>query len=156
MDIGLRLNRDFETIDDYEYEGWNFEILYNLVVIKQSEVVPLSMQLEASYGYTNFSEINEGISDPDQEGYGFKIGASIYREFNSYGLFSFLIGAKTYYKNYLIDTTDREEQFYAGGIGAITLKPDRWPYFSMEVEVLYNYNGGLRFVPSFIVTSPDF
>lgn len=160
MDIGFNLNREIEKIDDYEYSGWDFNILYNLVVIKQREYVPVSMQLEASYGYSNFSEKDDTSDDPDQKGYGFTVGASVYREFFRYNLFSFLIGAKGFYKNYLItdtnDNSSRSEQLYFGGIGAVTMRPDQWPYLTFEMELLYNESGGLRFVPSIIVTTPDF
>lgn len=166
MDFGFELNRENGRVNGVDSTVWNFDFVYNLIVIKQTEYVPLSLQLESGYGFSNYSSDN--FSDPIEsyEGQGFNLGASIFREFNSNGIISFLIGGKALYQNTNYTTTyndgtvqyiKRIEDFSYGGIAAISLKPARWPIFTIELEALYSQDaGGVYLQPSLLIISPSF
>lgn len=168
MDIGFQLSRENGTIEGTDSTAWNFDFLYNIIVIKQSDVIPLSIQLEAGYGFSNISSNYLTTNNITRGGQGFNMGASVFREFNSKGLFSFLVGGKINYKNFMftevdssgtasLTTTDRDEDFFVGGITAVSFKPEKWPIFTIELEVLYNqYADSVFFQPSLLIISPKF
>ncbi|MBI9099941.1 MAG: hypothetical protein JEY91_15780 [Spirochaetaceae bacterium] len=164
MDIGFQMNYESSSIEEEPSKEWDFNFLYNIIVIKQTDYVPLSLQLEGSYGYTNIS--SDYLTDLDRtlEGQGFKIGASVFREFLSRKVVSFLVGGKVSYKNFVytqVDTlstnTFREEDLLFGGIAAVSLKPEKWPIFTFEIEMLYNHSAnGIYLRPSFLIITPKF
>jgi hypothetical protein len=165
MDIGFQLNRELGTVYGYESTCWSFDFLYNIIVLKQTDYIPLSLQLESTYGFTNVSSDYLTATDKTREGQGLQLGASFFREFFPKKLFSFLIGAKGIYKNYKfteVDSalsttlTERSEEFSFGGIVAVSFKPKKWPIFSIEVEVLFNQTSGISVEPSFLITSPKY
>lgn len=166
MDIGFSLDRAAGSVEGFDSTEWSFDFLYNIIVIKQSDYIPVSLQLEGTYGFTNISSDYLTNQDYTLEGQGFSVGASVFREFNSKGLFSFLVGAKGQYKNYLFTTTDnsdssstteRNENFKWGGIAGISFKPVRWPVFTIQTEILYDQTaGGIFIEPSLLIISPSF
>lgn len=169
MDIGFRLKRGTGTIESYDRTDWNFDFLYNIVVLKQKEYIPLSLQLEGSYGFSNISSTYYDNEDIEYSGQGFQIGASLFREFNRKSIFSVLVGITASYRNFLftqIDSTDpaatttvtdRDETFLWGGTAGFSLKPENAPYFTLEVDVLYNQTDKeIQVEPAFLITSPKF
>jgi hypothetical protein len=169
MDFGFQLDRNIVKEATSESTEWSFDFLYNIIVLKQTEYVPLSLQLGITYGYSNVPSDYQDDPDLTREGQGFTVEASLFHEFNSRGVVSFLIGATGSYTNYLFtisdysDTSDvtteydREENFLWGGIAAISLKPKNSPYFTIEVEVLSNDSADEIYVkPSFLIISPKY
>ena len=170
MDIGVSLVRETGTILTYSSTDWRFSLMYNLIVIKQTSYVPLSVQLEGNYGYTNVSSEYLDINQFSRESQGYDLGISLFREFNRRGIISVIAGAKGVYNNTLltemnnqvpsdptINFEEREEVLLWGGLSAITVKPDKWPYFSLELNVLFDQtNGGMLIEPSFLITTPSF
>ena len=53
MDFGIDFCTEEITIDSHEGTDINFALLYNVILIKQTELNPINIQLEGSYGYTN-------------------------------------------------------------------------------------------------------
>jgi len=176
MDIGFNLARATAMLEGFDSTEWSFDFLYNIIVLKQSENMPLSLQLEGLYGYTNVSSAYLDANAKTYDGQGFLVGASIFREFNKKGLFSFLIGAKGIYRNYMFTettttvtdpgppivsstttTSNRREKFAFGGIAAVSLRPKKWPIFTIEVEVLYDQSeNDILFIPTFLIISPRY
>jgi len=164
MDIGLEMNRQSEKILTHVGTNWNLNFLYNIIVLKQSDYIPLSIQLEGKYGFTNVT--SDTLILNTLEGQGFNLGISVFREFFSKKLISFLIGAKGSYSNFnytemdsssTIISSDRIECFSFGGIVALSLKPPKWPIFTIEVEAFYNQTvGEISVEPSFLVIAPSY
>lgn len=170
MDIGINLVRETGKIQTYSRTDWSFNLMYNLIVIKQTSYIPFSVQLEGIYGYTNVSSEYLDINQFTRESQGYGLGISLFREFNRRSFLSLIAGAKGVYNNTLltemnnqipssptINFNEREEIFLWGGLYAITIKPDKWPYFSLELNVLFDQtNGGMLIEPSFLITTPNF
>jgi hypothetical protein len=80
FDIGLSCNRmGFEFIDNMAALSISPGITYH--VLKQSERMPLSLSLGASYSYTTFSD-SYTVGLYNIHGYSFSPGISLYRFFN--------------------------------------------------------------------------
>lgn len=164
MDIGFQLKKEEGVVEGFSSTDWGFDFVYNIIVIKQTDFVPVSLQLEGSYGYVNRLPENWTNSEDSLDGQGFNLGVSVFREFNKKGIISFLIGAKGNYRNFIYTTTisgasaaERKEDLFWGGIAAVSLRPVNWPIFTVELEVVYNQlAGGIYLEPSFLIISPSF
>ena len=169
MDFGFRLARETGTLETYDKTEWNYSFLYNLIVIKQADLIPFSFQLEGSYGYTNVSSVYLDGNSLTQNSQGFDVAGSLFRLFNSESSYPFLLGAKGKYKNYVLnqydntsgipvlDSSRRNEDLMYGGIASLSYKMDQGPLFTLEVEALYNQTSE-KFVveSSLLFTSPSF
>ncbi|MBN2656339.1 MAG: hypothetical protein JXR86_04705 [Spirochaetales bacterium] len=167
MDIGFKLNRiNDETLYD-DSLVWNLEFLYNLIVLKQSQYNPVNLQLEGLFGYSNISSDYYDTNSISEEGFGFQIGTTLSHEFFRKRLFSFLIGAKAHYRNYLYTLTDanavpaenitRDESMAAGGIISLSLHPENFPIITIETQIIYDIsNTQLQIIPTVFLISPRF
>ncbi|MBB6479272.1 hypothetical protein [Spirochaeta isovalerica] len=167
MDIGFQLNRISGEILTYESTDWNFEFLYNLIVLKQGDYNPVNLQLEGLFGYSNITSVVYDNNSITEEGMGFQIGTTISHEFFKERLFSFLIGGKAHYKNYLYTKTDpnevptvsteRYESLAAGGLVAISLRPENFPIVTVETSIIYDItNDKLNVTPTLYLISPRY
>ena len=169
MDFGFRLARETGTLEETEKIDWNYSFLYNLIVIKQSDMVPFSFQLEGAYGYTNVSSHYLDVNNRSQSAQGFHVAGSLYRLFNADGNFLLLLGGKGKYENYLLSefntatglpvlsSTQRNEELSWGGVTALSFKIDKGPLITLQVEVLYNQEAaGYIIEPSLMFISPSF
>jgi len=167
MDIGFQLNRKTGEVLGYESTDWNFEFLYNLIVLKQSSYNPINLQMEGLFGYSNISAAIYDTNSITEEGLGFQIGAVLSHEFFKKRLFSFLIGGKAHYRNYLYTTNNpaltpaasslRYESLAAGGLAAVSFHPENFPIVTFETAIMYDItNSKLRVTPTLLLISPQY
>ncbi|MCK5152955.1 MAG: hypothetical protein KAQ93_01230 [Spirochaetales bacterium] len=161
MDIGFYTNRETGTLYNFDRTDISVGFLYNLIVVKQTEYVPFSLQLEGSYGYTNVDSDYLTNTSQEREGQGFTIGVSLYNEISVFSNFGILLGGKGLYKNYIftetIAGTERAEELKYGLISAVSLKLDNWPIIALGVEVLYSSpDPGISVIPSISIINPSY
>lgn len=170
MDIGVLGERASGTLYTADRTDINFGFVYNLIIVKQKQDLPFSIQLEGSYGYTNVSSDYLDFFHYQKEGQGFKVGASIYSEMAVSDSFSILFGGKSLYENYLftqtdisdpaapvVNSTERVEELKLGFLFYISMKLDRWPVISIGSDVLYPVNEqGILLKPSVSFTLPTY
>ena len=170
MDFGVSVNTKQGTIDNNESTDLNLLLLYNMIIIKQSTLQPVNVQLEGSYGYVNTSSDYLDYYSRRRNGQGFTLGASIYHNFFTDSVLSFNIGGKVNYKNYLTTTYDytdpnvpeivadvRSETIKYGGSAALNFQPELWPIFNVQLTILYNQSEEtLEYRPSISIINPQF
>ena len=169
MDFGFKLNRGTGTILGYDRTDWNFNFKYNLIVIKQTVKIPISFQLEGSYGYTNITSEYLDIFNYQRYSRGFELGVLLFHEINQSGFITFLFGGTAAYSNYnttelniqnpnapVINNVEKDENIRWGGLSAFSLKPQNGPFFTLQIIMSSDVdNSGWLFEPSFIITSPS-
>ena len=169
MDLGFSLCRQTGTLEDSDRTDWSFSFLYNLLIIKQSEYVPLSAQLEVAYGYANTSADYLDDNEYALEGQGFDFGLSAFYEFNFSEQFSGTLGLKGNYSNYFyseinyqvpdspeLNSFDRIENLKMGGLAAVTCKAGGRLLLTLELELFYNQpDGDISIEPSLIIISQN-
>jgi len=161
MDIGFFANRVTGTLYNKDRTDINLGFLYNVIIVKQTEFVPLNLQLEGSYGYTNVESDYLNNTAQEREGQGFTIGVSLYNEISVFSKFGILIGGKGLYKNYIFTETnagsERTEELKYGFISALSMKLDNWPIIALGVEVLYSTpDPGISVKPSISIINPSY
>ena len=151
MDFGVSLNTQSGMIDSYESTDLGFSLYYNMLVFKQNTLQPINVQLEGSYGYKNtISEYLDNFSR-DRTSQGFSLGVLLFHNLFSGRLFSFSIGGKMDYTNYitsifdytdpdLLDTVSkvRTEEIRYGGFAGVSFSPALLPIFNAELLVMYD------------------
>lgn len=161
MDIGFFINREKGTLYNFDRTDINAGFIYNLIVVKQTEYNPFSLQLEGSYGYTNVSSDYLDFFDIQMVGQGFKFGLSLYSELAVFSNFAILVGGKGFYKNYIFTETiagsERVEELKYGFLSTLSMKLDNWPIISLGVEVLYSIpDPGISVRPSISIVNPGY
>jgi hypothetical protein len=161
MDIGFYSNRETGTLYNFDRTDINIGFLYNFIVVKQTEYVPFSLQLEGSYGYTNVDSDYLTQTSQEREGQGFTLGVSLYNEIPLFLNFTILIGGKGSYKNYIFTETiagsERTEELKYGFISAVSMKLDNWPIIALGLEVLYSTpDPGISVQPTISIVIPSY
>ena len=168
MDFGVLMNRVEGTLYDTARTDIDFNFIYNLIVVKQSEYTPFNVQLEGTYGYTNVNSDYLDFFKFQRTGQGFTIGMSVFSDLALINHLDFLIGVKGFYRNYLftltdisnpdvpvVDSLERAEELKMGVLAAVSLKLDNWLVIALGTDLLYSImESGVSVIPTLSVISP--
>ncbi|NOY09121.1 MAG: hypothetical protein GXP33_09800 [Spirochaetes bacterium] len=168
MDFGVQMDSEQGTLHNTKSTNTDFDFMYNLIVVKQTEHIPFTIQLEGTYGYTNVSSDYLDSSKYRREGYGFSLGTSIYNELALFLHYSVLLGVKATYRNYIFTQTDitpsvpvmnsieRSEEIKVGVLAAFSIKLDNWSIISLGMDLLYSImEPGVSVEPALSFTIPS-
>ena len=107
LDLGVVLKSGSSTWRKSSAQDITISILYSTMVMKQDDVIPLSLQISGSYGFSSVT--NKALEEirAQKEGTGYSFSILLFRDFFFFPLVRFRIGAATNYEAYRFVTSLR-------------------------------------------------
>ena len=169
LDIGLKASYSFYKIVNKDANDLNAAIYFNAFILKQTQTMPLSIQILFSYGLTNVISDNLDLNNDTvidrRFGHGFSLGAGLYRDF-FLNKFNIAVGIVTEYTSYLFitqpitveeDTVTDENRTnnleYGGEIGFIITAFEGF-YLSIRTRFTMDLYSNFKWQPMVGITKP--
>ncbi len=165
LDLGLGV--DISLGATREVSGF---ILYNVFLIKQERQMPISFQIIGTYGFTNISSYYyRDSNDWIRRGWGFTIGAKLFRIFMISAVAGIRPGIFFYYKSYRFVTeseaqpaeaeferfVELEDNIYYGAFLSLLFKTSNsGPIISTTFEGMMDPDFNISFGPKLNITLP--
>ncbi|WP_319562182.1 hypothetical protein [Marispirochaeta sp.] len=131
LDVGAVFSVDMTEIESRSATETNIGIFYGIVLVKQEDFSPVSLELSGSYGYSFVDSGYYDDNDLQKEGHGYDLQLQLMRDFSFAESFMLRFGVFGNYRsyNYTIQLTG--------------LETEEEREYSPERETLLTYGGNL-------------
>ena len=169
LDLGANLGIRFGGSEGDDTVETRVAILYNVNVLEQSRLVPLSLQIFGSYGLMNVSSDSLSDSSLIKTGTGYTIGADLYWDISLLSVWGIRFGATASYESTNYQTTtevlppegsdypisNRVRNVIYGGMLGFLFTTIRGVVFAPLVKVVVNQDLDLFFEPQLSLVIPS-
>ena len=171
LDVGLRMDYSLGELSGSDSTELSFGFDYNVIVVKQSDSVPLSLQILGSYALTNVTSDYLEANDLVRRATGYTIGLSLGRDFRltSYwrvrltGLLDYHSATYTDTRvevdsegDYVMAIVDRDhvaDLYFGGGLGFLFVFPNSQT-LAVQAELRADQDLDLQIHPIVAVAFP--
>lgn len=83
LDVGLNFSMSYDEIEGQDSQETNIGLKYGLMLLKQEDLSPVSLELGGSYGYSFVDSNYYENNDQQKEGQGYNIQLKLFRDFST-------------------------------------------------------------------------
>ena len=166
LDIGFLLDYTLGEISGSDSSELALGFDYNVNVLKQSETVPLSVQITGSYGLARVESDFLESNDLERTATGYSIGLDLARNFRLTSYWLLRINALVDYKSFSYLTTDRSvvppsttqeyvrDLYWGGGLGFLFVLP-KGQTLALQAELRADQDQDLEIRPILAAAFPQ-
>jgi len=168
LDVGFLLDYTLGEISGSDSSELAFGFDYNVNVLKQSETVPLSVQITGSYGLARVESDFLESNDLERTATGYTIGLDLARNFRLTSYWLLRINALIDYKSFSYLTTDRSavpptpsttqeyvrDLYWGGGLGFLFVFP-KGQILAIQAELRADQDQKLEIRPILAAAFPQ-
>lgn len=83
LDVGMNFSMAYDEIEGQDSQETNIGIKYGIMLLKQEDLSPVSLELSGSYGYSFVDSKYYDNQDQQKEGQGYNLELYIFRDFST-------------------------------------------------------------------------
>ena len=117
LDVGMNFSMTYDEVEGQESQETNIGLKYGIMLLKQEDLSPVSLELSGSYGYSFVDSSYYENNDRQKEGHGYHINLHLFHDFGSTFTSAFRIGPFAGFSSYrytveaIILGAEEEQQF---------------------------------------------
>lgn len=129
LDVGLNFSMTYDQIEGQDLQETNIGIKYGIMLLKQEELSPLSLELSGNYGYSfvDSDYYSNDTPEKQKEGQGYDIQLYLFRDYSTGNASAIRFGPFGGFKSYRYN------------VEAVSLAPEEEQEYQSERETNFIY-----------------
>ncbi len=117
LDVGMNFSMTYDEVEGQDSQETNIGLKYGIMLLKQEDLSPVSLELSGSYGYSFVDSSYYDDLNRQKEGHGYKINLYLFHDFSSTSTAAFRMGPFAGFSSYrytveaIILGAEEEQQF---------------------------------------------